>query len=343
MNVPPQAGRGARAADLTLDLIFIPGTVRYLLLAAYSLLLNGSPRLRLHANGLDRAERRLLESFAARDPRVAVEVLSAQGVLKHGAALDRLLRRHDERWFAFADTDVFALGGYDPLLADRLERLDAFSLCDSLWTHSALLRRRDASLRRRPPVRPRLATYFCVYDRRLLLDLVEGEGVSFGRVFALDALPPRVRAELAAAGRLPAHGSGVLFDTARVVNLLAELRGFQVEHDNSPDLLHIGRMTLAAERRQDAPLVLDDRRLLPSVDRARFASGELDGEELRKLRNHPERELAVYITAELRHLFGGGPRPRLALADAELRRLLERTTASLAELARRYFASGSGA
>jgi len=111
------------------NIIFVPGTVRYLRLAVASLLHFSGYSFRLVANGLGEAERRLLADYCDSSPRLEYFDYPVGRMLDHGTMLNVLFQREASPWFAMADSDIFAVAPFEAGLESALEECDIFSSC----------------------------------------------------------------------------------------------------------------------------------------------------------------------------------------------------------------------
>ena len=242
MNDPGR--RRPAEADLVFNIVFTPGSFRFLHPFAVSLIAHSDLRFRLVANACPAAERDSMDGFAhAHDDRV-VEVLHlpGAGMAKHGRVLDELYEsRVDGGWFCFIDSDMKANGRFmDPFL-DALSECAAVTSGRVSWSQDSVLpagemgvpgrffRDRDGFVYG--------SSYMAIY-RRAAVDDTRGRWSVGFQGHGWKGLPPALRQQLELLGRRFA-----LYDTAKVLNILMQGDGHEIRHLEHDDLVHIGGMS----------------------------------------------------------------------------------------------------
>lgn len=322
---------------LTFNVVFTPGTVRYLAPAVYTLLDWGQCRFRLVGNALGPTEARELYALAESNSRLSAVLLPARQMLPHGLVLSLLYRQYDDGpFFAFCDPDVFAVGPFDDLLRSHLETCDVFSSC----YHVSLKGRVyggdfvGRSLYG-PGGIPLATTFFAVYRRAGVDEVWQRWGVGFERYLFPEHIPERVRRVLESRGLfLPPY------DTAKLLNALQHVHGLRIRYADIPVLHHVGGVCRALlpggytrELLQVDPLRLVTHRCvitnrtLVQIYRyyasARARRGNAVDEEscyLLALRTC----IALYFAAFLKHLVDGCERPLLRLRESSVVENVER-------------------
>jgi hypothetical protein len=205
-----------------------------------SQLAQGEARFRFVANACPPHQVAALEGFAAAHPDRVVEVLevSTERMVRHGDALDEVLRtRDDGGWFAFVDPDIAALGPYLPRFVELLAEADVVTSGKEVWSAHNV----------HPAEHPGVcgehfydhdgyvfgSPHFAIYRRDPLLATTSRWGVGFAD--AGKDLSDAARARLQEVGR-----SYWIYDTAKLVNILLQADGHRLVHEEHPALLHIG-------------------------------------------------------------------------------------------------------
>jgi len=238
------------SARLTFHIVYVPGSVRYLLPFASRLLRWSDCAFRLVANGCTDAEVAALRDFCGRDPRLELLVLPTGRTLSHWEALNYLQARTREERFCFMDSDILATG---PFMAD---------ITPQLVTHAGVFagaplwcRPGDQVLRpgmdvvcgehnRTEAGLPLGGTFFAVYDNRILTDFIQATGIGFEMRGGED-IPSEMRPWLAAQGLA---GERYWFDTGKTLNLGLLRHGQTLAVLDSPYLYHLGGLSFIARR-----------------------------------------------------------------------------------------------
>ena len=94
------------------NIIFTPGTVKYLSLFLWSLLKWSDCSFRLVSNGCLPPERRYLKKLSRQNPRLEFWAIPTQNSKPHGLALNYLHAMTHSKHFCFMDSDIFATGDF---------------------------------------------------------------------------------------------------------------------------------------------------------------------------------------------------------------------------------------
>ena len=323
--------------DLTFNIIFVPGGVRYLRLAILSLLKYSTYRFRLVGNGLKRDELKLLKDFCGSSDRLEFYAYPTGAALPHGTLLTLLARRESGDYFCFMDPDIFASGPYQVELEAQLQDCDVFSSCYHLGLdpNERLSCFRGRSLQT-PTGLPLATTFFCVYRQAPLRRLMCETGVGFERCIYPEHCPDHV-AEILQGMEMP---NVRRCDTAKLLNVLCHAYRLRLKYHPLGDLTHIGGLAdCFMHSGWSSPLAekvgqwmgsrhtLSDADLEPKWGVFRKVRGVLktrsffvdDSAEVAKRRAQLRRRRpAIFFARFLQSLFDGTPEPQLALADQAL-------------------------
>lgn len=320
------------------NVIFVRGTVQTCLPFLRSLIDVTSLPLRLVANGCASEEEQLLALACEGSDRLEFHSLNSAKTIEHGLVLDHLLKLEKSEQFSFMDSDIFATG---PVCLSDIEPLPgevACTGCLPVW-HSEDDVHMPESFQvmggryiRSVSGHFLGCTYLASYRTRPLRELTESMGLSFSRCKRKD-LSPDIRVELANLGL-----TKQVYDTAKVINLMLQRRGFKMSYRNVEALVHVGGIsgTLGSRDFDLAGLkrmikLMMPSRLLNLVKRHRFGCGQIEVDDIANL--HERRSQICELTAEL----GNGP-PYSAKTTALMQR--EGYIRDLAQLFAAYTANG---
>jgi hypothetical protein len=236
--------------NLTFHIVYVPGSVTYLLPFVSTLLRWSACRFRLVANSCAAGEVDLLQARCAADPRLELLVLPTNRPLTHHDALNYLQARCREEYFCFLDSDILAAGPFMEGIAPHLDTHAGVFAGAPLWMRPA-----DRVFRpeydvvcgehdRTAAGLPLGGTFFVIYDNRVLTNYIHTQGIGF-EMRGWQQIPAAMQPWLAAqdlAG--PRHW----FDTGKVLNLGLQQQGAALAVLDSPDLHHLGGLSFIAKR-----------------------------------------------------------------------------------------------
>jgi hypothetical protein len=286
----------AAERDLVFNIIFTPGTFRYLRLFTRSLLQNSAVRFRLVANACPADELALMHEFRHQfeDRVVEIRRLATEVLVSHGRALEELYTTDDGGLFCFMDSDIKAKGPYMDEYLSRLPRCAAVTGAMPMFPTES----RDEQAYGLSGMHVVAddgfvfgSSYLALYVRAAVDEARERFGVRFVP-YRWQQIPEAARDTLLAMDR----GAG-LYDTAKVLNVLLQAHGHAVEHVDHPNLAHIGGMSDYLSRRATASTTNGS----GSQGRRRLRDGSADR----------RRDLASFAAATLQRLSDGLAPPPL--------------------------------
>ena len=231
-------------AEVTFNIVYVPGSVRRLLPFALTLLMGSGVRIRVVSNGCGADEIELLHAASHREDRISVHVLPFASSVDHGTALNHLFTSFDEPIFAFADSDVLASGDFVDDLFHTSPRAAAVFAAPAVFhtDDEAVLPAGATYLAGRHMVlsdgTPSGGTYIAAYERRLVEQVWQRAPRGF-KAHRRSLLDRRLKRQFSSRG-----WSFHVFDTGRVINLLLLLDGHRLENRNVPALHHIGGLSV---------------------------------------------------------------------------------------------------
>ena len=251
----PEAGAdaGPDPSALTFHIVYTRGTVGLLTPFVASLLEHSPFRYRLVSNGCGPEERAALAELAATSPRLEALALPGDEVHLHSTGLDWLFENSSDPYFAFLDSDVFAVAPFGEAVRRALVDGPTFFSCAQPWASDAdrsvgpnrqLSGRHLAAMGRRVGT-----TFFAVYQRDRVEQVRREYRVGFGK-YVWRTLPPAVR------GRFrEGHLRFRRYDTAKVLTLLLGCEGARIHYEPLRALVHLGGVSDRAEgeRRRHEP------------------------------------------------------------------------------------------
>lgn len=235
-------------AGLVFNIVFTKNTFHYFCRFTQTILKKSSVKVRIVLNGCGTSEQNEAYQFAAEnDDRVYVALVSADKILTHHESIQLVFEEdNDSDFFCFADSDIFARKEFMPLFA-AVEGLPAM-ICsgDTIWTEVNTIASKKTELWGRfyhdEDGWTFGSSYFCIYDRALLKQIMKKYGVDFRR-YAQEEIPDKARRALLDAGH-----DYCWYDTAKVVNILLVLEGHMIVHIQNPNLVHVGGMSWYVSR-----------------------------------------------------------------------------------------------
>lgn len=234
---------------LTFHIIYVPGSVGYLLSFVDSLLQWSEYSFRLVSNGCPEEEQRLMRTYCRSNPRLEYLALPTVRPAAHRDALNYLQAICTEETFCFMDSDIFACGPF-------LEKLDVLRTEYSAVFAGAPLWLLPEEQTMPPDVHvaigeysrgrtglPLGGTFFGVYDNRLLSDFIRSTGLGF-QICHWSDLPSWLQAWCA-----DREMTGCWFDTGKTLNLGLQYDGHDICVLDSPNLVHLGGLSFVARQR----------------------------------------------------------------------------------------------
>ncbi|GIK72617.1 MAG: hypothetical protein BroJett021_16050 [Chloroflexota bacterium] len=234
---------------LTFHIVYVPGSVDYLLPFVDSLLHWSPYAFRLVSNGCSPAEQRLMRGYCRSDSRLEYLALPTVEPLYHTHVLNYLQAICREDAFCFIDSDIFACGPFlENLESLRLEYAGVFAGAP-FWllpedqvvpTHVNIATGEHSYTHVGLPLG---TSFFAVYDNRLLTDFIRSTGLGF-QICDWVNLPPWLQIWCAERGM-----AGYWFDTGKALNLGLQAHGCNLVVLDSPNLFHLGGISFIAKRR----------------------------------------------------------------------------------------------
>lgn len=240
--------------------VFTKNTFNLLRLGVYSLQAHSSLRFCIVCNGLPESEVTEVADFCDHFARIEyVDFPTAGRMLPHGTLLQMLLERGSGELFAFVDSDVFALAPFQAALDTAIAEADVVSLADHPVQEGKAQHVGTGGGSTVSPSGLQLAnTFFAVYRRQPVLDLLQETGVTLERYQRTSQIPAAIQAELS-----PEDLGRGNFDTGKLMCALASLRGLRVRHQPLTPVFHMGRMSVPSlEASDDLPPRLRSKRQL---------------------------------------------------------------------------------
>jgi hypothetical protein len=225
---------------LEFNIIYTPGTVKYLSFFVWSLLKWSDCSFRLVSNGCLSAERRYLQALCRQDERLAFWTMPSKSSLPHGQVLNYLQAMSRADYFCFMDSDIFATG-------DFLAGLTA-----NLASHTGVFSGMPIWVKEEEEVMPHAfrhmvgtfnrtdrgvclgCTYVALYDNHVLTEVMQSTGIGFEE-YRWHEIPALAQEFLIS---LDLRKDS--YDTGKVLNLLLLSEGAELLYLDSPALCHIG-------------------------------------------------------------------------------------------------------
>ena len=259
--------------SFTFNVIYTPGTVSALRYFVPTLTRFTEARFRLVANGCSAREQRQLERLAETSEQLDYHLFPSQRIKNHGVVINHLLELEQEDCFCFMDSDIFAMGDFVGELAPHLQGQAAFFSGRPIWSNAAdqIAPRgvRFCGPHNRSESGITLgSTYFAIYRRAELLDVIEWSGVDFEKVTAFEDIPAQAQEHVEALGCRTDT-----YEVGKLLNLLLQVRGASIRYHDLDALRHVGGLSLLAKKRIDKQPYINvdgDRKRLAPDESARI-------------------------------------------------------------------------
>ena len=314
--------------NLTFNIIYTPGTVRFLSLFIFSLLRWSDCKFRLIANGSRSEESEMLKRVCDEHPRLEFNRLPSSATAKHGHVLDYLLKQECSEYFCFMDSDIFATGEFISELLTNLDGNSAVFSCSPLWCGPDEQVLPDFDVRMRGWYNRSISglclgsSYFAIYDTKVLTNIVEDSNITFRR-YDWKEVPTQYQQDLIHLGLRKN-----IYDTGKLLNLLLLIKGEKLVIRESPVLTHLGGMSNR---------ILSDhagQRTLETI--LKNVSGELSEEGAGQLLESLKRREAIliYFGQLLKYLFENNRKPTLPeeVRSTKVKEKMRRTTEGIENL-----------
>lgn len=234
---------------LTFHIIYVPGSVDYLLPFVDSLLRWSPYTFRLVSNGCSQAEQNLMQTYSRSDSRLEYLPLPTVEPLYHTHALNYLQAICRDDAFCFMDSDIFACGPFlDKLDTLHQEYAGVFAGApfwllkedQMMAAHVNIATGEHNHTNRGLPLG---TTFFAVYDNRLLTDFIRNTGIGF-QICDWGNLPVWLQTWCTQHSLV-----GYWFDTGKALNLGLQAHSQKILVVDSPNLFHLGGISFIAKRR----------------------------------------------------------------------------------------------
>ena len=219
-------------------IIIIPGTLKYLKFAIWSLQQRDDINVALVSNGLDNAENKNLKSFCLQINCSYVN-LKTETVLRHGDALNILLAQHQRKWFCFCDSDIISL---DPAANDipSMKNLSALSSCSAMFWDNEPVTGVRGRCNRWPDGSENLSSFFCIYHTKKTKKQMLKYNIGFENIAVKEIQSITLLAMLKKKGIYEKHKK---LDTGKALTVTFDIENLAYCHSDIPSLIHIGGMS----------------------------------------------------------------------------------------------------
>jgi hypothetical protein len=229
-------------AELQFNIIYTPGTARHLCMFVPSLLEWMDSSFRLVSNGCSPEEIKAMRELCASDDRLEFVVMSEEGMIHHGEAINWLYehRDRDAKWFCYMDSDIIATGPLAEEISVHLDKCDVFSTGLPLW-HAPEDTTLPRSFRRMQGTHIWTGDgdciacdYIAIFNNELLTRMMEETGIGF-QYYHWDGIPAETQQVLR-----DMHMDKIDYDTGKVITPLLIHEGARVVYEDLKNLRHLG-------------------------------------------------------------------------------------------------------
>ena len=230
--------------EFTFNIIYTPGTVKYLSLFVMSLLKWSDCSFRLVTNGCRTEEKNYLKEFCNKYPRLEFMALHEGLILSHGQSLNYLQRMTDSNFFCFMDSDIFATGPFMEEFISQLNRYNMFFSGVSVWQteQGRILPDNFQNVFGRYSKTDKGvclgSSYFAIYNNRTLTEFIRSAGIDFDQCL-WTAIKREYQKQLTTMGL-----KKEFYDTGKLLNLLLLAGGERFFFSDSPFIRHLGGVSV---------------------------------------------------------------------------------------------------
>ena len=225
---------------LQFNIIYTPGTVKYLSCFVWSLLKHLDCSFRLVSNGCLPPEQSYLQRLCQQHNCLEFWAIPTKKCLPHGLALNYLQGLNQSDWFCFLDSDILAIDNFLQELPSDLDQYTGIFSGAPIWitTTDELL---PQTFQIMSGVYNRTdngvclgSTFLAIYNNQALTELMQSTGIGFEE-YKWQEIPVPYQKHLSQMG-LVKEG----YDTAKLLNLLFLAQGDKLIYQDLPSLCHIG-------------------------------------------------------------------------------------------------------
>ena len=220
-------------------IIITPRSLKYLKFALWSLQQRKDINVTLVSNGLNNDEKKDLKSFCS-EINCAYKEINTNSVLRHGDALNLLLKQHDQRWFCFCDSDIISINKYASDIP-LSKNVFALSSCDAMFWDDNPVKGVLGRCNRWPDGSPNLSSFFCIYHTDTIKYLIRKYHIGFENM-RISQITSKKLQSLLQNKEIPIEQKRKL-DTGKALTAALELEDFNFVHSKITSLLHIGGLS----------------------------------------------------------------------------------------------------
>lgn len=228
--------------SMTFNIIYTPGTVRYLSCFIWSLLKHTRKplRFRLISNGCHPKEQSFLASMCRQESRLEFYSIPNKKMLPHGLVLNYLQSKNRKEHFCFMDSDIFATGNFISDIDFRSSEYAGIFSGMPVWVRSdeqifppgfcsltGMFNRNEAGL-------PLGSTFFAIYSNKILTEIMQSTGIGF-EGYHWNEIPFTIQRDLAAL-----DFKIKTYDTGKVLNLMFISREYELKNIDLHSICHVG-------------------------------------------------------------------------------------------------------
>lgn len=250
---------------LTINIIYVKGTVSMLIPFFNSLYAHSQCRYRLISNGCDEDEKHQLQMIAEELGRVEFYHINSTTILPHHDILNELLTLEKSEYFIFSDSDICANGDFLQEAFSLMKDQDAFFSGYPIWhTQNEEIMPKNFRILggRFPKTHNGIIvgfSYFAIYKRSTLIKFIDNSRVSFER-HTWSTVPVNLKPLL-----LRNQLKKSFYDTGKLLNALMYLEGHKLSYAKLNTLKHLGGIsgiTTQKNKNKVKHLLFQKRRLI---------------------------------------------------------------------------------
>lgn len=235
---------------MTINIIYVRGTVSQVLPFVYSLLEHTDVLFRLVSNGCNDLEERELKDFANSNERLTFHSINSKTILLHHEVLHLLLKLEESPYFAFVDSDILAKEAFvDDLLKELKEKEAVFTGLPLWHEESEMTLPRDFKIAGGRFVKAHTGhllglSYAAIYRREPLVEFIKASGIDL-RKYKWNEVPEHWQVVLK-----KKQLDKSIYDTGKLLNMVWQFEGAQMSFCDIDSLIHLGGISGKSRQKQ---------------------------------------------------------------------------------------------
>ncbi|MCX7553239.1 hypothetical protein OS175_05070 [Marinicella sp. S1101] len=229
---------------MNVHIVHLPHTFPYLLNLSLAFHQHGFERVTLVANGFDQQQFQQLQELTAAYDFVRLLDIPSKRILSHGQALNHAFAVSDDRYFCFADHDIFPTQNLADLIGEHTAKHDVVCFGDRPENTAVDYKGFAASATRTQSGTPLATSFFSVYNRAATSAAMAQQNIGFEQYFRRSQMP----GNWAKHPDIAMLKEPFLVDTCKLLSLVMHQMDCSVSHLGEGYVCHLGGLCGAINR-----------------------------------------------------------------------------------------------